>query len=249
MPVDWVMPKESVQALARAVWGWARLPGPDYLLALEKGFSFWIFPWVARHLTDKFFWIIGFIPFLLGTFLWLYAFASPEEKKAKFFFFFWSAANIAFWFCNAPDYRFGIEFFWGWLALAAAFGIDTIKLKGMTCNLMSVHFPRYQSIGNTALLPLLATGVLVMGTVSSLLFQIGKHDRDLRLFAPQKHQARPGLQEKRIPLENGNTFTLYIAPQGDDRCGNAPLPCSPSPSPNAYPRFPYRLEDGFIPRK
>ncbi|AMD91227.1 LIC_10190 family membrane protein [Desulfovibrio fairfieldensis] len=229
LPVDWAIPVDAVHGVSRAVWGWARLPGPDYPLALEKGLSFWLGPWLERHLADKFFWLTTLCPLILGGVFWLSAFRKPGRKAAKWFFFAWSLLNLVYWFCSAPDPRFGLEFFWGWLALGVVFGLDNEQM-----NLLKPQ-----------LLMITAIPLLIFGSAYSMSKQL-PFTAINTLLAPAILPQHPSVSWQELHPGTENAFRLYY-PQDDDRCGNAPLPCANTQRPNLCLRQPGSMKNGFRP--
>jgi hypothetical protein len=213
-PFDWTMPLQQVRGNYDAILGWARMHGADYLKSLENGFSFWFTPWIISNLRSYRFRISIAYPLIISIVLWSRVLITRFTKTILLFFT-WSLFSIAYWFLAAPDMRFGSGFFWTSLALSALF-LAPSKFKNDP-----QKFLDNKKIKNVAL------GIWILVFVYCCIVQ--------KLLSPDHSflyvNTMPSNAVKEYIADSaGQPFIVWIPYyDGDDRCGNAPLPCAPYP--------------------
>lgn len=234
LPFDWAMLPHDVDSMRRAVQGWARWPGAGYREALDGGLTYWLWPWLERNFTDKMFLCGVAAPFIVGCVFWFTAFRRRTCLRIKLFFFLLSLAHLIYWFFQHPDFRFGLEFFWTWVALGTVFA-----------------FTRIKNITLSKIAPLVLVLVACIALKQTIHPLFSKEQRSALHFLqmPPRHESFPGLRTDILHADSPQAFTLFLPPQNIDRCGNAPLPCAPYPKPTLFLRDPGDLGSGFCIRQ
>ena len=235
--VEWAMPEnpigkcheeemQSVNGQYQIIKAWARLPGPEYKNALSGGFSSWLPQWRKQVWG-------GVEPLLLysGIVLIIMFFLEGVITKRKqwldilqyTFLVGLASANLVFWFLAAPDMRFGRAFFWMWMGLGG-------------CMILSKPFIK----------PILAYTIafLIAAYLLYLVFPNFTLQRHPELWHIGKAYARP---THTVIVNNGQTppLVLNVPQEGDDRCGDADIPCTPYPLSTLQMRNPYNITSGF----
>lgn len=238
LPFDWVVDKSTLIGIKNAVMGWARSPDGNYIKSLQEGISFWIGPWLARHLPYQSLWAIAFLPFLAGCLLWIISFCSRRMLKLKIIFFILSIAQLSYWFYQHPSLRFGVEFFWTWFALGLIMGLPK-KFE---------HVSTSRPLFIVALLFLICCSIWRLDNIS-----FSNIVSNNLLLYQRELEPSEGLKKEILNPNSPDEFMIYVPKEGDDRCGNSPLPCMPYPpgrqflyiQDHLYMRSPGDLAKGF----
>lgn len=222
LPVEHRIPEADASATADLIRSWARSPRPDHATSLHSWS--WVPSWFLRSLRD---------PAAAAAFLasagWLAAAlvrrlrrTPPDASLPPG----WGrlllvvAPGLAAWFLAAPDPRFARPLLW---ALAAVAMAGAAAQAGLS--------PRVRSLAALA------------GTGALALFFLARPG----VFPDRLIEARP-LPPPQVPLR---TVTLpsgfeVLSPVEGDRCGDAPIPCTPYPDPRLRLRDPRHVEAGFL---
>jgi hypothetical protein len=143
---------------------------------------------------------------------------------------FFAVASIAFWFQSAPDIRFGSVYFYILFAAAIALLMSTSRHK--------------------SILRILIFGIFIYQTVTLAPNFLFDYNPQLFTFAYTKQRKLV----KVIASPEGEHPPLYIyMPAEDNKCGNAPLPCTPYAGGKLHShqrirqRVPGDLSKGFLP--
>ncbi|GHS91623.1 hypothetical protein FACS1894139_12400 [Planctomycetales bacterium] len=235
MPFDWTMTYTEVKGNYDAVVAWARMPGAGFLESLNHGFWFWFAPWCARNFSTVKFWILGVLPLLFATLLWVKALRFHRGRHSALFFLVWGGANILYWFVSAPDMRFGGGFFWVNLAAAFLFLNSTELWRGVALRFEKSWLGRRKKwlfVGGL----LLILAVNLVGTAVS---------KRRSLIFMGKVTANPVVEHT---VNSTPPFKVWVPVTGD-QTGDSPLPSSPYPSvvDNLEMRVPGDLGRGFRP--
>lgn len=233
IPTDWVMLKADIDYERRAVQGYARWPQADWDKALDAGIRYWFFPWLRRFVSVKVFWVAALAPLLLGGVLWCVAFCKKENLGPKVFFFFLALLHLVYWFFQHPDLRFGLEFFWSWLALAVAFSAPqklfiNFRWSRLVCFLMLLM----AVIACSQCIP-----ALVSKNWDGLFFR--------RLLTPDRYVASMEVKPHIFHSGTAEEFIMYSPVPKHVFCGNGPLPCAPHIKENLFMRVPGNLGAGY----
>ncbi|TAN37793.1 MAG: hypothetical protein EPN23_04580 [Verrucomicrobia bacterium] len=227
LPVAWAVPANpvplpggglsySMRNQSALMRAWARQPGPDYEKRAAQDKSFpWLQPWWQRNRH-------AIELKLLGAGLLFLLFGCCRRPDGHLFFAVLAvSATLLAWFVLAPDLRFGEGYFWLWFALT-----------GAMC-LSSMVSWRYSmlSAGLWAVLLLMATFPGWSWPPKITIWHLG-------------HALVSNLRN--VQLDNGQQPPLVVwVPEGDDRCGDAPLPCTPFPQDALCCRTPGNIRNGF----
>lgn len=234
---EWAMPEnpigncheeemQSVNGLYRIIKAWARLPGPDYKNALSGGFSSWLPQWRKQVWggTEPLLLYLGLSLIILSCFgVFITKRKQWLEISQNTFLVGLASANLVFWFLAAPDMRFGRAFFWIWMGLGG-------------CMILSKPFIK----------PILAYAIAFL-TAAYLLHSISPNftlQRHPQLWHIGKAGARP---THTVIVNNGQNppLVLNVPQTGDDRCGDADIPCTPYPLSTLQMRNPYNIKAGY----
>ena len=236
--VDWAMRFADVVDNAIAVRAWARMPGPNYLDALERGFSFWFLPWAKALISSKPQILTILLPFIAGCACWFFVRKQISSRKV-FCLFVWPLLSIVYWLWMAPDPRFGRELFWLFFAL------------GVACLVQYWPVPRTSFLNNfidcndTQRLLCVVITIFLMFASSTISFIHGFQSNSITWIALGTTKPLP---TKLVTSENGDApFDVYV-PTEDDRCGNSPLPCAPTVPQHIIRRDAKNLGAGFRPK-
>jgi hypothetical protein len=222
---DWAMPRESVRAIANAVYGWARTPGAGYDAA-AAGWG-WIGPWVqSLPLREKVYFAASFL--LTATSLWLGR--RGQLKTALFFLYIPLYGALVFWFLTAPDMRFlgGVH------RLLLALSLWLVIFLWQT--------ERGPKPEGGSLLKIFC--FLLLGTLLAANFrQAGRVLTGIREPIPVAQTV----------LRTTDSGLKVLMPETGDQCWDAPLPCTPYFNPKLRSRSgdPNDISRGFSvkPRK
>jgi hypothetical protein len=230
-PVDWLMTNADVESHYKAIKGWARMPGPDFLKSLENGFLFWFKPWIIRNLYSQEF-IIAVSSSLLSLCFWSLAIIYAKNKLKVFFFFMWSILSILFWFLTAPNFRFGDGFFWVNLGLS------------LLCLISSEAVFDFPLIFKNKKLKYTVIYLWLLGIICGIGIAISPKRSILSIGKISSRPVKEYLVNVKEP------YTIWIpADSSDDRTGNSPLPSAPYPVYNVEMRDINNLGMGFRPVK
>jgi len=229
LPVQWAMPTQldpdvpdkamhSVSAGYLMARAWARLPGPAHKQALAGGP--WLQLWWQRncHAME--------IKLLAGGLLCLVLALLVGQRREPPGWLPYAAlvsgTVVLLWFLAAPDLRFGEGFIWLWFAVTGAWLLTRWPASHWT---------------------LAAAGALALTAL--LLAQPHWHwpEKTGWWNIGQAHEAH----YHRVTLNNGQQPPLTVlAPDHDDRMGDAPLPHTPYPFDGISCRVPGSLRHGFF---
>lgn len=236
---DWTMTLPDVISNATAVRAWARIPGPGSQEAFEIGVSFWFLPWIKALFSSKQAIVTMLPPLIAGCACW-YLVRKQFFSFKPLCLFVWSLLSILYWFWMAPDPRFGREFFWLFFAMGAA------------C--MAQYWPFAEaSFSNNAIKYMdkqrylyIVAVIFLMFACSAISLKPRLQGNSVALVSMGTINSRP---TKLVTYESGEApFDVYIPLDGDDRCGNAPLPCAPSIPQHIIRRDAKNLGAGFRPK-
>jgi len=209
LPVEWAMPAgesgaafhgmaiQTVIGFYDIVRGWARLPGPQYYAAIDGGWGVWWPSWSAA------FWQMNEARLLVATAVFLALACLLVRSKRQCaevgLVVLFGLIPLAYWFVTAPDVRFGASSFWVFWALAVAALGSRFRLAGV----LSCVLPMVWML--LAWTPAFArVGTPAWGKT----VQAGPMPTVEKIIA--------GGVKIRVPT-----------PEGDDRCGNVHVPCTP----------------------
>ena len=226
LPVNWRMLPEHVQGEARWIRADARLPGEDWETVLADWN--WLDPWF-RDLIRKPYHVV--LPVgLLAAGVGLLALGTlagrrgpPRVPDAVWLVIVPSLVSLVFWFFTAPSIRFAGANLWVLGAGASLLALDRIGVKRR----------------------LAAAFVLAWAVVLSA-FSVAGQDTHWREAGPD-HGFYPILPVEVREVTTDAGLRLVI-PVVDNRCWNAPLPCTPHPVPDIQLRENGELRWGFTRR-
>ena len=211
--VDWIMSSDVVTAHTLAIRGWARMPGPEYKQAFAQGITYWFFPWLdnlfqLRSLNGFF---MAF-PLLVGSALWVTVYRRLRGG-IELSLLFWPLASIVYWFWLAPDPRFGLEYMWIFFALGAS---CAVRHSPELWRIIFRHFAERKFC-----IVYIAT-ILFLCLIGGVL----RHKSQIAWIWPGHTVAR-AVEKHVIHFPGQAPFEVYVPLGGDDRCGDADLPCTP----------------------
>lgn len=207
---DWKIPIATVMEMKEIISSWAKIPYADPEIVALQSMAEWSNVW-WNNLT-----LLIKVLLAFGILTPLFILWSILRKEtfhaiiATILFL-----NIVFWFFNAPDPRFAYGFILTNVALILSAGIPWQKLipqKGI---------PILAVLASVGLVLLLSGVVYLKRDHLNLSFS--------RILLPVKNSIVPELSTFRT------NFSLFV-PVNDDRCFNAPLPCTTQPKPEVILR-------------
>jgi hypothetical protein len=218
------MPERLVDEQYQVIKAWARLPGPQYHLALTEGFPFWFPRWRQRQWNGIEPWWLYLGSILVAAELAVGAAGriGKREFPGDLLLIGLAGANLCFWFLTAPDMRFGRAFFWIWMGVGGCIFLSSTWVK-----------------------PALALGVAGLTTVGALGWMSPRWvpPHAPTLWAVGRAAARP--VRARV-LANGQMPPLVVnVPMVGDQCGDCALPATPYPVDTLQWRRPGDLGAGF----
>lgn len=209
LPVMWAVPRgesgmrihdEAIQTVVghyEIVRAWARLPGPDYHQAITAGLTAWWPSWIARFSQS------GEAKLLLYSYaallLGLCLIRSRRDVLEFCFVLLLGSIPIVYWFSSAPDVRFGGASFWILWALSFAYTLKHISVSDKS---------------------LCALGCVWMVWNSWPAF--ARTGRPVIILTAKAESAPTATK-----ISSSGTAIQIPGTPGDDRCGNAPVPCTP----------------------
>jgi hypothetical protein len=232
LPMDWTLPKEQVIAVYEDIIAWARMPGPGYRQSLHTWD--WVVPWLERHIGSRRFWRYAGLPLLMALPLWSKALCR-RKNATPIFFAIWATSSLFYWFFTAPDLRFGAVFFQIFFALGLAFALYQAAWPASWkayCAAFLQNRRSYIFAPTLALLIVLSTSVDVFYNSKRSLFYI-------------KGIPAKILSSRELDTSVTPPILLFFPINGNDRCGNSPIPCTPYDNPNLRLRVPGDLGSGF----
>lgn len=214
LPVEWAMPAgergpvphgmaiQTVLGFYDIVRGWARLPGPQYYTAIDGGWSVWWPSWSASFVQTG-------EARLLGATVGVVALScvlvrSKRQCAELGLVLLFGVMPLAYWFVTAPDVRFGASSFWIFWALSVA--VLGSRVPG--ANFMSCTLPV----------------VWMVWAWAPAFVRAGQPAVDTTVQA-----ASMRTMERTV---SGGVKIRVPTPEGEDRCGNVHLPCTPYFQPN-----------------
>jgi hypothetical protein len=254
MPVQWRVPAEQAEAEQAWIGHFARNYHDDSLYHLPYGDQGvlkgrWLQPWIKSLIQDTATQWQTTLPTLLTILLLFIYFlvrlrcnSDDALTSAGWLLLMPILSSIMFWFFVAPRPVFGFFSFWILVALCA----------GQVAN-AAITSARHPFVAER-----LAIGLLIGALTLGLnLFSIGKnvfsHGINPVVAFLRELVIRPGSDIWFHPTATASleVFTtesglvLYV-PKNDNRCFNAPLPCTPHPAPNLRLRRAETLQSGFV---
>jgi hypothetical protein len=231
-PVEWRMPAGEAEEMTRVIASWARAPGKPPAEVL--GQWDWFVPWLQRVSVPLLVTPLAvFVLAAVGAFWLRLRRAAARGPAGPWLLLAPAVVGALFWFVTAPDFRFAGALFW---ILAAA---------ALTLCLRELGLPRH---GPGHLVRAAAVAALALAAIAG-------HDPMLRstrgVVREAFHRAKtqPGLPP--LPRADCTEYVtrsgliLYV-PVNGDHCWDAPLPCTPYPSPDLRLRRPGDLSGGFM---
>ena len=232
LPVDWATPKVMALGNYEAIIGWARTPGPGYWQSLHTWS--WIAPWLKRNIEWQVFWLYTGLPLLAGIPLWFRALCRRGRVLSAFFGV-WVALCLLYWFVTAPALRFGGIFFQVFFAMGLAFAFH----QTMWLSAWEINCAKFLQSGRACLL--MSAIILLM----AIIVNAGQlHSPKRNIFHVGSIPARE-LSSRTLDTSVSPPLKLFFPVNGDDRCGNSPLPCTPHDNPSLSLRLPGSLGGGF----
>lgn len=245
-PVPWRVPVEQAEAELAWIRHFARtyyrggIPfAPETVLHWN-----WLGPWAASLLSNEDAnWqvvlplaLVGALPLVSGVGrVWGWGRVS-RPAAAGWLLLLPLAVGAAFWFMTAPRPVFGFPLFWLLSALLVA------QVLGAWGG------------GRAAGAPVLVAGLLVgvlpiVREARAALLRgpdpIAQVVRALFVAPGPDHGFHPTPPPELETFVTGSGLRLYV-PKDDNRCMDAPLPCTPHPAPNLRLRRPGELGAGFV---
>lgn len=232
--LEWSATNEQVRNMLNWAMSWSRLPGVRPEIVLGKGISFWIVPWFTNFKQNY----VAIILLCAGI-TGMFSLAVPglvksfnnTRIKPLLMTIAVSFTSLIYWFFSAPEYRFGEAFFW----IFAATSLSPLAMR-----ILSGNFHRH-----------LASLIII--TILVFIFKFLSGEIRIPYFIPSQlidlpPRAVPRQVLTTVVINNMQSPPLIIyKPEGDDRCGNSPLPCSPYVDENSTIelRVPGDLSKGF----
>lgn len=236
--VDWAMQRSDVAENVIAVRAWARMPGSNYMLAFERGITFWFLPWVKAQITSKQVSLTTLVPFVTGCVCWFFLRRQLFSFKALCLFC-WPLLSLVYWFWMAPDPRFGREFFWLFFALGAA---CLVQYRSVA---LILFWSKFVECKDKQRYFCIMTVIFLMLICSAVSFKRSLQGNDVAWVNPGTIKSLP---TKLVTASSGAApFDVYV-PLEDDRCGNSPLPCAPKVPLHIERRDGTNLGAGFRPK-
>lgn len=227
---EWSVPANQVIDLANWVYSWARQPGTHWKNVL--GNWNWIDSWLENIAQNHFIDVVfPSIVFLAGGIASIIAlpFLKWKERRTHYIeliIIIPLITGLIFWFSTAPDPRFANALFMLLPVSIAIIFLSIVQSKSNKIFLLVTY--AFFAIESTCLV----TFVYSNQSISLKVSNSGWQD-----------SAQPPLIEK-ITKHGLRVFTP-VNPMIDDRCGDAPLPCTPYFNENLRLRKPGDLASGF----
>jgi len=223
-PVKGITDYQSVRGQYEVIKGWAKIPNyKDCPKPLSLRSDEWIPIWLRNNMnTQGFRWLIVGCSLSIFSLAMLIYNGKKPSFRMDFILWIWTILNVIFWFLMAPDMRFGEGFFWIMIGYSGSLII---------CTLVGGLSLRY-SLSFACMAALLLTSKMHL-----------HYNRHMTFWEIGKASAHPF---KAVTLKNGQNPPLTIfVPRTGDRCGDAPLPCTPYHIDLLKLRKPGNLRYGF----
>jgi hypothetical protein len=254
VPVQWRVPPEQAEAEQAWIGHFARNYHHDSLYHLPYGDQGvlkgkWLRPWIKSLIQDPAAqWQVTLPALLTILLLFIYFLvrgrcnSDDASASAGWLLLTPILGSVMFWFFIAPRPLFGFFSFWILVALCAG----QVGKAGI-CS------ARHRFVAE-----LLAIGFLIGALTLGLnLFSIGKNifsnginpvvavSQELVIRPDSEIWFRPTIVPRLEAFTTESGLVLYV-PENDNRCFNAPLPCTPHPAPNLRLRRAKTLQSGFV---
>ncbi len=228
LPLPWSISSGAIREISDAISGWARRPGPDCLSAL--GSWDWLPDWLARMGQEP---SVIVLSFTLSAALMAAvgarvtrrpgeAVTRPGDEDVERLLLLLGVVlvSLGIWFAAAPDLRFAGSLLWLGAGIGWALFLRVVPRRDRLRN--ALHCV---GVGAVALVSLRGIGLrpaywACISAAPAPLFPV----RTMRLT---------GSLEVRVPATG-------------DRCGEAPIPCTPCVDPRLRLRVPSTLAGGFV---
>lgn len=237
LPFDWTMREADVDWMRRAVQGWARWPRYDFEKALDAGVGYWFLPWLQRSLASPAFCLIIVAPLFLGTLLWFVAFWKKGTLEGKFFFCALGVSQLVYWFVQHPALRFGVEFFWSWMAVALVFAVSRERMG------------KFHWVRDATSILLFTVGICGCQCIYTAATTSLEGAMPQKLVKPGRHMPFEFVEPHLLHAGSPEEFTVYTAGAKYEHCGNSALPCARWLDEALFLRRPGDLGGGFTCRK
>ncbi|MDP8958971.1 MAG: hypothetical protein M3N51_07185, partial [Actinomycetota bacterium] len=249
IPADWRVPEEQAQAELAWIGHWARnYFGPEARNFIPYGARLtwewrWLAPWLASLILHvQALWTIV-LPLLLVA-LSVSAYLRQRRRSRGdvdrpagrgWWLLLPTTLGLVFWFLVAPRPLFGLPLFWILAATVGAHVVDSLARRRAWTGRRMVTMAIV-----VAALPLLVTPFpgLLRGAGTGL-----TPTWNPLLEMPAGHVLEPAPQVAVGRFTTDSGLLLYVP--ADNRCWDAPLPCTPHPASNLTLRRPGNLASGF----
>lgn len=231
----WTMPRtpsddshialmQSVEGQYAVIKAWARMPGAENLQkVMQGGTQIWFSDWLQRNWNGAERWLLsaGLVAWLLFFVFKLWKRRYAYRWEAALLLLIFALANLVFWFCSAPDLRFGRAFFW--ILSGSGFSLLLSQHDRKNVRQMMILF------------------------VAAFFFRLSP--ASLIAHKPQSWR-RTGRASSRavrtVILQNGQTPALQLyVPMRGDQAGDTQLPSTPYPQKQLQLRRAGDLQSGF----
>ncbi|MDZ7776437.1 MAG: hypothetical protein U5L09_12950 [Bacteroidales bacterium] len=217
--VDWKIPIEVVENAKNWIQSWARIPKLHYKEVLAMPFQDWFGAWfTGKNIVMKGLLLTNLVSLAVAFVLFL------KRKFKPMMIILINVLNLVFWFSSAPDPRF-------------VYGFIIIGFSLTIALLLSLLSKKYYF---TRLFLLLIVASLIVG------FSNNKGFIKNTLKSEKEYLFPKGFSEYTV-MEKLVNFPVY-KPVEDNRCFDAPLPCSPNLKKNLFLRG-ETIESGFYIKK
>lgn len=220
--LSWSVPVEELRYQQCWIQSWSRIMSVDCHDVMENGFARWFYPWFASFSKFKEWRLfVGTMVLIVGL---LGVRSKLKQTPGELWLVIGLFLSLLLWFWGAPDWRFAVAFFWMLFAWAMMQLLSFVS-----------HRPTRFVIAAVAVLGLAYDGNLLSPKFDNLHWtEVGPPGA-----APFKKHTL--LVPERQPLE-------IFVPDGNDLCGDAPLPCTPYPTQQRL-RVEGDLSRGFLPAR
>lgn len=224
LPVDWRVPRSSVQLQAAVTKSFARIRNVSR--SKTAGWA-WLHPWFAEVRHDRVEFLIPTLIIVFGILFLIFARKESEKSLRNL----WPLllpcfASIVFWFLSAPALRFAQGEIWVLTGTIGSVVLTVLSKKTRAARNMVLT------------LVILALAGLAVGptTLWSQFYD--------PLFGAHSYALFP--QAPTITMDTQSGLKI-IVPASGQQCWDAPLPCTPYFSPNIQLRQAPSLKSGFRP--
>jgi hypothetical protein len=238
-PVDWRVPEEHADAEYALAAHSSTASTMLYDVVAGRDRWGWLPRWWRVSRREPFDFIVPSVVALIG--LTVLVRRRRHASGADSTVFPWLAVPVGIavmaWFFVAPEGRYAIGFFWSLAALSLA--------EAWRAGRATTPWRGGRRVAIAASVIAFATLVTVplphVGGDSALARAKGVIKQSFRLWDSRDWYRSP----EPPPLEPYTTRSGLVVGVPGDRCWNAPVPCTPNPSPTLEARTPGNLRDGF----